>query len=193
MSDLDAPQGYIGADYIGVDVDLESEIAGEIGWDFFKKISRAVKSVAKPVGRIAKSVVRSPLVKAGAAGLAMVCPAVGVPLTGALVAADKLISMAESADKARAAVAKTFIANTKANAMTGDKDSQRAFLLLKKVHEKKQAVKAETPAQRQERFRNAIALARQRKAADLLYKTPATTGMLVASNGRIVRGSFVKR
>lgn len=188
MSHIDAPQGYI-----GVDVDLESEIAGEIGWDFFKKISRSVKSAAKTVGRVGKAVVRSPLVKAGAAGLAMVCPAVGVPLTGALVAADKLISMAESADKARAQVAKTFIKNTKANAMSGDKDSQRAFLLLKKVREKKKQVKAETPEQRRERFRNQVIAARQRRAADLLYKSPATDGMLVAKSGRILRGSFVRK
>ncbi len=188
MSNIDQPEGYI-----GVDVDLESEIAGEIGWDFFKKISRTVKSVGKTVGKAAKAVVRSPLVKAGAAGLAMVCPAVGVPLTGALVAADKLISMAESADKARAAVAKTFIKNTKANAMTGDKDSQRAFLLLKKVRERKAQLKTETPAQRAERFRASVAAAKKRAAADALYRAPATTGYLVAKGGRIVHGSFTKR
>lgn len=179
--------------YIGVDVDLESEIAGEIGWDFFKKISRPFKAAVKTVGKAAKAVVRSPLVKAGAAGLAFVCPAVGVPLTGALVAADKLISMAESADKARAAVAKTFIKNTKAAAVAGSKDSQRAFLLLKKVAEKKREIRAESPAQRAERMRNQIAAAKQRRAADAFYRMPADEGLLVAKGGRIIKGRFVKK
>lgn len=188
MSRVDSFEGYV-----GVDVDLESEIAGEIGWDFFKKISRSVKSAAKTVGRVGKAVVRSPLVKAGAAGLAMVCPAVGVPLTGALVAADKLISMAESADKARAQVAKAFIKNTKAAAMSGDKGSQRAFLLLRKVREKKQQVRQMSPAQRQENLRNQAARARQARAAAAFFSQPSTPGLLVAKGGRIVRGSFVKK
>lgn len=188
MSNLDQSEGYV-----GVDVDLESEIAGEIGWDFFKKISRAAKSVGRTVGKAAKAVVRSPLVKAGAAGLAMVVPAVGVPLTGALVAADKLISMAESADKARANIAKAFIKNTKATAMAGDKGAQRAFLLLKKVREKKQQVRAESPAQRQERLRNQALAAKRRRAAEQFYAQPATSGFLVAKGGRILRGNFVRK
>lgn len=188
MSNLDQYEGYV-----GVDVDLESEIAGEIGWDFFKKISRTVKKVGRTVGKVGKAIVRSPLVKAGAAGLAMVVPAVGVPLTGALVAADKLISMAESADKARANIAKAFIKNTKTAATAGDKESQRAFLLLKKVHEKKKQVKTMSPAQRQELLRQQIARAKQRKAADAFYNQPVTSGFLVAKGGRILKGTFVKK
>jgi hypothetical protein len=188
MSNLDQSEGYV-----GVDVDLESEIAGEIGWDFFKKISRPFKAAVRTVGKAAKAVVKSPLVKAGAAGLAMVCPAVGVPLTGALVAADKLISMAESADKARAAVAKTFIKNTKAAAVAGSKDSQRAFLLLRKVAEKKAQVRQMTPAQRVEQVRAQAAAQRARKVAEDFYRQPATSGFLVAKGGRILRGNFVKK
>jgi hypothetical protein len=101
--------------------------------------------------------------------------------------------MAESADKARAAVARTFIKNTKAAAVGGSKESQRAFLLLKKVREKKQERKAMSPAQRQEMLRNQVAVAKARRAADSFYRSPATSGFLVAKGGRIVRGNFVKK
>jgi hypothetical protein len=101
--------------------------------------------------------------------------------------------MAESADKARAAVAKTFIKNTKAAAVAGSKDSQRAFLLLRKVAEKKAQVRQMTPAQRVEQVRAQAAAQRARKVAEDFYRQPATSGFLVAKGGRILRGSFVKK
>ena len=180
-----------------INVDVQQAIAGEIGIGFFKRLSRGVKAVGRavaPVGKIAKAIIRNPYVKAGVAGLALVFP-VAAPLAAGLVAADKLISMAESADKVRADAAKAMIAATKTAAKTS-KDASKAWAGLKTVFKKRKEVAGMTDAQRAER--NRVVALREREdrallaAAKAARNAPKLNGYLVTPDGRITRGLFLK-
>lgn len=189
-----------------VTVDLEFELAGEIGIGFFKRISRGIKkgvkgvakvgNVVQAVGKAAKAVVKSPYLKAAVGGLAMVMP-VMAPVAAGLVAADKLISAAENAaDKARQLTAVKMIRATAALAKSGNKDAARAFKALAVVRKKKQELNAMTPAQRAERARAMALKEREQRAllaaAKAAKNAPKLDGYLVTKDGRIVRGRYLK-
>jgi hypothetical protein len=184
-----------------INVDLQRQIAGEIGIGFFKKLSRGIKSVgrtvakvAKPVASIGKAIIRSPYVKAGVTGLALVFPA-AAPIAAGLVAADKLISMAESADKVRADAAKAMIAATKVASKTS-KDANKAWAGLKLTFKKRKEVRGMTDAQRAERNRVVALKEREDRAllaaAKAVRNAPKLNGYLVTPDGRITRGRYIK-
>lgn len=184
-----------------VNIDAQHAIAGEIGIGFFKRLSRGVKSaartvakVAKPIAKVTKAIVRSPYVQAGVGGLAMVFP-VAAPLAAGLVAADKLISMAESADKVRADAAKAMIAATKVAAKTNP-EAARAMKGMKAVYQKRLEVRGMTDAQRAERNRVIALKEREDRAllaaARAAQNAPKLSGYLVTPDGRITRGRFLK-
>jgi uncharacterized membrane protein len=184
-----------------IHIDAQRAIAGEIGIGFFKRLSRSVKSaartvakVAKPIAKVGKAIIRNPYIKAGVAGLALVFP-VAAPLAAGMVAADKLISMAESADKVRADAAKAMIAATKTAAKTS-KEASKAWAGLSLVYKKRKEVAGMTDAQRAER--NRIVALKEREdrallaAARAAQNAPKLNGYLVTPDGRIVRGKFLK-
>jgi hypothetical protein len=184
-----------------INVDVQHAIAGEIGIGFFKRLSRGVKSVgrtvakvAKPVAKITKAVIRSPYVKAGVTGLAMVFPATA-PIAAGLVAADKLISMAESADKVRADAAKAMIAATKVAAKTS-KDASKAWKGMQVVFKKRKEIQGMTDAQRAERNRVTALQERENRAllaaARAAKNAPKLNGYLVTPDGRITKGKYLK-
>lgn len=70
------------------------------------------------IGGAVKSVVKSPITKAVAGGVAVVCPAVGAPALAGIAAANTVISAAESADKVRRAAAQRSIKATATLAQT---------------------------------------------------------------------------
>lgn len=185
-----------------IDIDLEAEIAGEIGIGFFKRLSRSVKSaarsvakVAKPLAAVGKAIVKSPYVKAAVGGMALVMPVLA-PVAAGLVAADKLISMAESADKARRDVAKGMIQATKVLAGKGDVAAQRGFKALKAVYQKKKQLRGMTDAQRAERARVVALKEREDRAllaaARAAQRAPKLEGLLVTKDGRIQKGRYIK-
>jgi hypothetical protein len=184
-----------------INVDVQHAIAGEIGIGFFKRLSRSVKSagravasVAKPIAKVTKAVIRSPYLKAGVTGLALVFPA-AAPIAAGLVAADKLISMAESADKVRADAAKAMIAATKVASKTS-KDAKKAWAGLKLTFKQRKQVRGMTDAQRAERNRVVALKERENRAllaaARAAQNAPKLNGYLVTPDGRITRGRFLK-
>ncbi len=81
-----------------------------------------------------KTVVRSPVTKAAAGGLAIAFPAVGVPLATGLVAADRVIAATEGKKGAKAkAVATRAVIRTAAASKAGDQDARRGLELLAQV------------------------------------------------------------
>ncbi len=101
--------------------------------------SKAWRSVRKTAGKI----VRSPIVKVAATGLAIVCPPAGAGTMAALAAADKVIAIADGLDpesKGKAklpaskapmkAEAKKVILATLKNADSGDAHSRHGAMML---------------------------------------------------------------
>lgn len=117
-----------------------------------------------------KVVVRSPLAKATAAGLAFVVPPVGVPLTAGMVAADKVIAAVERGE----AAAKKIIQVT--HALTKDPKA--------------------TPKEREAAKRGLAVLATAKRQRLALRRVPSKKGqqsadaILVTKDGVIVRGNF---
>jgi hypothetical protein len=105
-----------------------AEISGLFG--SIKRMGRSVSRGVKKAGRIAKKTVKSPILKAGVAGLAVAFPPVGVPAASALVTANAVVSNLESADRKRRELAKRLAANTAKAAKAGDVDSKRGLALL---------------------------------------------------------------
>ncbi len=62
--------------------------------------TKALLKVSEPVLKVAAPVIKSPITKAIAGGLALVYPPVGIPLSAGLVAADAYLRMAEKAKSA---------------------------------------------------------------------------------------------
>jgi hypothetical protein len=101
-------------DELGVDL---------IGWNPFKAIKSAVQKGAGFVSKVAKSNV----VKATAAGLAIVYPPVGAPLSTTLPIAAGIADAVKSKDPKKRAAAVKVVKNTAALAKKGDKDAGRAL------------------------------------------------------------------
>ncbi len=106
--------------------------------NFGSWFKRFTKKVLAPAAKIGKAIIKSPITKLIVGGIATVYPAVGVPLSAALLVADKAIRMAEDIDKARQDIGKTLIMNTKVAAKT-DPNAARAFQVMKSVHETRKA------------------------------------------------------
>jgi len=115
-------------------------------------------SALKKLGSIGKAIVKSPITKVTASGLALAFPPVGVPLTAGVVAADKIVSAAKSRRKGRRKIGRAIIKQT-ARLAKSDKNVARAYKLLKKVAEKRKR-RAKTSAKAR---RKALAKAAKRR------------------------------
>jgi hypothetical protein len=122
------------------------EFGDELGGFSLRKVTRSVKSKAlKPVARGAKklassnaaqvvqkvaktgkTVVRSPYVRVGAAGLAVVFPPAGVPAMAAVETANLVLNAAEKGQKQ----AKDIVEATRKLAAAGNADAKRGLVVL---------------------------------------------------------------
>lgn len=181
------------------ELDLQHAIAGEIGIGFFKRLSRGVKkigrTVVKPVAKVARAAIHSPYVQAGLSGVAMVFP-VAAPLAAGVIAADKLLTMAEKGAADVKKAARDMIGNTKKLAAAGNPGAARAMRGIKAVFDRRRQVAAMSPAARAQY--NAQAAESEREKAALLAaarkhaKALRLGGHLITKDGRILRGTFVK-
>lgn len=92
-------------------------------------------SIFKSIGKIAKSVIKSPILKVGTAGLAVAFPVVGIPAAAGVAAAGKIVDAAQGkkGTPAQQASAKRVVANTIVAAREGDAGAQRALEAMKKA------------------------------------------------------------
>lgn len=109
------------------------EVAADIGALF--KLSGKFKlklkgKFLKKVGRTAKGIIKSPVIKATATGLAVAYPPVGVPASAALVAANAVVRHTESQDKKKRTLARGLVKSTAKAAKAGDQDAQRGLATL---------------------------------------------------------------
>jgi hypothetical protein len=131
------------------ELDDESEVSGDcVGWNPFKAIKNVVKSklgkvalaaatgglsvVAsnKRVQGIAKAAVKSKLVMAAASGVAILCPAIGVPAVAALAIAAKVATAIDSVKPEIKAAATAMVKATAAAAKSGNKDAERGIAMI---------------------------------------------------------------
>lgn len=106
----------------------------ELGFGFLKSIGKGIGKAAKSVGKVAKAVVKSPITKVVAGGVAVVFPPVGISAMAALTVADKVVTAAEQTkDVAKRAAALRTIVATKKEAQKGDVGAKRALLVMRKV------------------------------------------------------------
>jgi hypothetical protein len=89
-------------------------------------LSKAFKSIRKA----AEAVVHSPIAKAAAGGLAIVCPPAGAGAMAALAASDKVLAATRSKDPKRRAEAQKVIANTVRAAKTGHAGARHGAMML---------------------------------------------------------------
>lgn len=92
-------------------------------------------SIFKSIGKIAKSVIKSPILKVGVSGLAVAFPVVGIPAAAGVAAAGKIVDAAQgkAGTPAQQASAKRAVANTIVQAKQGDASAQRALTAMKKA------------------------------------------------------------
>ncbi len=178
-----------------------------------------IDTALKGIGRVAKSVVSSPITKVTATGVAMAFPAVGVPLAAGVVAADKLVTAARSKRPRVRRTARNVIKRTAKLAKT-NRSGKRALKLIKaaaKARKKKRMagkLKLSPSAKRKlaklKRSRNPKArklfakiarrikkrskttVSRKRKSKKRTVRDKKVKGFLVTTKGRILRGRFVK-
>lgn len=170
-------------DIIGEEFETDNpdiEILGAFGWvkKAVKKVGKAAKAVGKGAISVGKTIVKSPIVKTAAGGLAIAFPAVGVPLAAGLVVADRAIKTAEGlrgTPKQQAAMKKT-IANTVALAQRGNAGARKAVELMATARRVRETQAKQTQV-------------------NLKAKTTPLGGLLVVGHGknvRIERGQFAK-
>jgi len=155
------------------------------------EVSGIFDSIAKPfkaVGKIAKKVIRSPVLKATAMGAAFVFPPIGVPAAAAVVAADKVVGALDKGGR-KAAAARKLLKPTLSAAKSGDKDAARgARALTLAARLRKQGIPVRTAVARarvkQAVARRPVARSAARPAAG------AMRGVLVLPGGRVVTGTF---
>lgn len=101
-----------------------SALFDEVGkWGFKGKFLSKVKFNAK-------AIIKSPVLKATVAGLAVAYPPVGVPAAAALVAANAVIKHTASKDKPKRKLALKLTVNTAKAAKKGDEDAKRGLQVL---------------------------------------------------------------
>jgi hypothetical protein len=173
------------------DLFWEDEISGCIGGfgDFLKS-----------VGNVAKDVIKSPVTKAVAGGVALAFPPVGVPATAALVAADRVVRSTESATESIREAGKQVVKNTIDEAKKGDEDAKRALEVVKVAKKTRdERVKRVTPKQK-EAIKRTMAEAKKRrkgateKAADVdgrHGKRKASKSKLQEKAGKVARAKAV--
>lgn len=170
-------------DIIGEEFETDApdiEIVGAFGFikKAVRKVGKAAKSVGKGVVSVGKTIVKSPIVKTAAGGLAIAFPAVGVPLSAGLVVADRAIRTAEGlrgTAKQQAAMKKT-IANTVALAARGNMSAKRAVELMATARRVRETQARQTQV-------------------SLKSKSTPLGGLLVVGHGknvRVERGQFAK-
>jgi len=101
----------------------ENEIQDMVGWNPFTAIKKGIQKGASFVSKVAKS----DIMKATAAGLAIVYPPVGAPLSTTLPIAAGIADAVKSKDPKKRAAAIKVVKNTHALAKKGDKDAGRAL------------------------------------------------------------------
>lgn len=153
------------------------------------------------IGKGLKSVVKHPLTKMVAGGVAVAFPAVGVPLVAGIAVADQLVTAAEQTKlPKRQAAAKKIVKRTVAAAKAGDKDAGRAVKIITAVAKKKRASRQLSRPERVKNYRTAFdkqqavkALLAKLKSGKMgLAGRPTVKGFLVTTLGRIQPGSYVK-
>lgn len=82
------------------------------------------------LGKVVKSVVRSPITKAVAAGASFVVPAVGVGASAALMAANKVVTSLDSKHPRRRKAAVRLVRNTHRSAKAGNRKARRGLRVL---------------------------------------------------------------
>lgn len=176
LSHLDADVGNIFGDVVHFAshaVHSATHLAG--------KVLHEAEKAGKTLGKIGKEIVRSPITKIVAGGLAFVCPPAGVSLGVALVAADKVIGAVDSANAIKRAFARSVVARTVAAAKAGDRDAMRGAALLVKARKlQKQGVVI-----RQASIRKAPVM----HSAKMIRRSGHP---LVVRGGRIIRGNWRK-
>jgi hypothetical protein len=88
------------------------------------------KALLRGVAKVAKKTVKSPALKLTVKGLAVAYPPVGVPAAAALATANSVVAHAESADRAKRALAQKLCKQTAAAARKGDPDAARGLAVL---------------------------------------------------------------
>jgi hypothetical protein len=165
--------------------------------DVLKQV-KAAANVGKQAVKLAHTVTKSPFVKVGAAGLAIICPPIGAPAVAAVAAINKGSELMSEAEKASAAAthmvllagktvdalhngndtakkaATTLIANTHKAASTPGPDQAGAMAGLRAL-----AVAANTRS-------NTQALAKVSSGPPVV----SMSGVLVADSGHILHGKY---
>lgn len=146
------------------------EIGEEVGRAFAHASEMGYPEIGffKALGKIGKSIIKSPITKVTAAGLSVAFPAVGVPLAAGVAIADKVVTAAESKSKVRRKVGRRIIKAT-AKAARVDKDAKRALKLMKKVAAHKRKLKKMSKAARKRRAKARAKLAKTRRACMKKY------------------------
>ena len=135
------------------DLEFSGEELDEFGFSFSKLargISRAVKSVARPISKIVAS--KEFMVVGGAVALA--CP-VAAPAIGAAITSAKLVRALDSPNKTKRRVAAKTIAATVKAAKTDPRTFGRSAQMMRRVFDERQQAKR----------RNQANLARKRSLA----------------------------
>ncbi len=101
--------------------ELLEELAGE---------DEEIAGFFSSLGKVVKSVVKSPITKAVAAGASFVVPAVGVSASAALMAANKVVTSLDSKSPKRRKAAKRLVQNTHGSAKAGNRKARRGLRVL---------------------------------------------------------------
>ena len=115
----------------------------EIGWNPFKAVGKAAKSL----GKVAKSVVRSNITKAGVGVLAVAFPAVGVPAAAAVATANIALDKIEAGQAAVTTVQRN-VNKLAARAKVGDPKAAVAVNAMQVAIANRKARRAGVPAPR---------------------------------------------
>lgn len=87
------------------------------------------------IAKIAKAVVKNPITKVAAGGLAIAFPPIGIPAAAGVAIAGKVVDAAQGkrGTPAQQATAKRVVANTIVAARNGDAGAARAVVAMKKA------------------------------------------------------------
>lgn len=88
-----------------------------------------------------KKIVKSPVTKAAAGGLAVVFPPVGLPAAAAVATADTVIRVAEKGTPKQKKAARKLIAGTKRAAARGDDGASRALGTMRQLYRARKATR----------------------------------------------------
>lgn len=92
-------------------------------------------SIFSSIAKVAKAVIKSPITKVAAGGLAVAFPVVGIPAAAGVAIAGKVVDAAQGkrGTPAQQATAKRVVANTIIAARQGDAGAARAVVAMKKA------------------------------------------------------------